>query len=160
VQNAHPINRIPKETMHEGTPMSSEPVIPLENRGILAEPTGVPVVPVPERELPVGSDANARLRITAESVGNAVGKAVNKVRTLPRRVSSMKERFTVIRGGGTEGASPADMKETARQKIYEARSRARYYAHEYPIQFIASAGAAGFVLGFILRVWRSSRRAY
>lgn len=141
--------------------MSSEPVIPLESRDILAEPTGItPVVPVPERELPAGSDTNLRLRNTAESVGNAVGRAVNKVRTLPRRVSSMKERFTVIRGGGGEGASAADIKETARQRIDEARSRARYYAHEYPVEFIATAGAAAFALGFILRVWRSSRRAY
>lgn len=147
--------------MYEGTPMSSEPVIPLANRDVLAEPTGVaPVVPVPERELPAASDTSPRLRNTAESVGNAVGKAVSKVRGLPQRVSSMRDRFTVIRGGGKDSATTADMKETARQRIEEAGSRARYYAHEYPVQFIAAAGAAGFVLGIILRVWRSSRRAY
>lgn len=142
--------------------MSSEPVVPLESRDILAEPTAVlPVVPVPERELPAGDDMNPRLRNTAESVGTAVGKAVNKVRTLPRRVSEMRDRFTVIRGGAGEATSSTeDLKDTARQKMYEARSRARFYAHEYPLQFIAAAGAAGFFLGFILRVWRSSRRAY
>lgn len=139
--------------------MSSEPVVPLESRDIVTGRADViPVVPEPERELPVGSEVNPRLRNTAESVGTAVGKAVRKVRSLPNRVSSMRERFTVIRGGQESSAgTAAEMKETARQKIDEARSRAEFYAHEYPLQFIAAAGAAGFALGFILRVWRSSR---
>ncbi|HYG99089.1 MAG TPA: hypothetical protein VD837_08155 [Terriglobales bacterium] len=139
--------------------MSSEPVPPLENRDILAETSRVrTAVPVPERELPPG---RPRLHNRAESVGSVVGKAVGRVRDLPRRVSEMKERFTVIRGRrGGAAPSAGELKETARQRVYEARSRAEFYAHEYPVQFIAAAGAAAFVLGFIMRVWRSSRRAY
>jgi hypothetical protein len=149
--------------------MSSEPLAPLNNNETPSETTVVSH-PVPvERQLPIDSvitgatereDGNPKLRETAETVGTAVGKAVNKVRDLPRRVSEMKERFTVIRGRTREDASSAaaELKENARQKAYQARSRAQYYAREFPLEFLAGVAGVAFVLGFALRIWRSSRR--
>jgi ElaB/YqjD/DUF883 family membrane-anchored ribosome-binding protein len=40
--------------------------------------------------------------------------------------------------------------------LYERlRDRSRIYAHEYPLRTIAIAAGAGFLLGIVLRVWRS-----
>jgi len=151
--------------------MSSEPVVPINKveEPALDERLSPPIPP--ERELPLHSvnvprpDAaaeNPRLRDTAESVGTAVGKAVHKVRDLPRRVSEMRERLVVIRGRTREDATStaAELKENARQKMYEARNRAQYYAREYPLEFLAAVAGVGFVFGFALRIWRSGRRGY
>lgn len=147
--------------------MSSEPVVPVNNMGIASENEPLIRPIVPERELPVESvvveepaELNPRLRDTAESVGTAVGKAVGKVREFPRRVSEMKERFTVVRGRAQEDAASTagELKESARQKVDQVRSRVQYYSREYPLQFLAGVGATCFVLGFALRIWRSSRR--
>lgn len=149
--------------------MSSEPVVPID-RDVSASETSR-LIPQSEiaGELPVASDVTVpqpevpatRKREAAETVGAAVGKAVVRVREVPRRMAEMKERFTVIRGRAREDAASTagDFRENARQKVQEARTRADYLAHEYPLEFILGVGAAAFVLGFALRIWRSSRRA-
>jgi ElaB/YqjD/DUF883 family membrane-anchored ribosome-binding protein len=149
--------------------MSTEPVVPLDNDASAEQ--GSRVHPQPVGELPVASDITApqpqttaepspRMRDTAETVGTAVGKAVGKVRELPRQMAELKERFTVIRGRARESATSTaeEFRQNARQRAYQARTRVEQVAHEYPLQFILAVGAAGFVLGFALRVWRSSRR--
>jgi ElaB/YqjD/DUF883 family membrane-anchored ribosome-binding protein len=115
------------------------------------------------RQLPPSLGGNPRLNHTAESIGSAVGSAVERVRELPRRLQGrmqeMKQRFTVIRGRARGDASEAarDLKQTAEQKIVQARSRAAHYAREYPIQVILAVTGAAFILGFSLRIWRSTR---
>lgn len=161
--------------------MSSEPVVPPNLTEDVGETdSAAPTVPFPSkptnvRELPIASDVVApaqpdfvrrepapRVRDAAETVGAAVGKAVGKVRELPRRVSEMKERLTVVGGRKREDTATkaAEVKETARVRLHEAQSRADQIAHEYPIQFILGMGAAAFMLGFVMRIWRSSRRAW
>jgi ElaB/YqjD/DUF883 family membrane-anchored ribosome-binding protein len=123
-----------------------------------ARPLGeIPHEPVSNR---FEAAEGAKLQDAAESVGAAVGKAISTARDVPRRLSVMKERFTVIRGRVQEDTTTAavEMRENARQKIVRARSRTEIYAHEYPLKFIARVGIAGFVLGMMLRAWRSSRR--
>jgi hypothetical protein len=147
--------------------MSTEPTVPVKNEETVREMPLVSPAVTPERELPAQSvvseeqlELNPKLRDTAETVGATVGRAVCKVREFPQRMSEMKQRFTVIRGRTREDAASAagELKETARQKVHEARSLARYHARENPIQFILAVGAVSFVLGFSLRIWRSSRR--
>jgi ElaB/YqjD/DUF883 family membrane-anchored ribosome-binding protein len=151
--------------------MSSEPVVPIDKNLTASETTRLNRQSEVVGVLPVASDVTvpqpeiaprAKTRDAAESVGTAVGKAVVRVRELPRRVAEMKERFTVIRGRAREDAASTteDLRQNARDKVRDARTRAEYLAHEYPLQFIAGAGAAAFVFGFAMRVWRSSRRAY
>lgn len=96
-----------------------------------------------------------RLRETAETVGSAFGRAVNRARELPHRLAEMKQRFTVIRGRAREEAAIAaeNVGETAQQKF----QRVRTSAHDYPIQFILGTGAVCFALGAVLRIWRSDR---
>ncbi len=163
--------------------MSSEPVVPLNNAekeeespyvapGLQHQPARAQrVMPdktdrLLEREYPdsrplgeIPGEPSPRLKGTAETVGSAVGRAINKARDLPRRVAEMKERFTVIRGKTQESAASTaeDFKETAKQKARQAQTRVQHYAHEYPLQFIGVVGATCVVLGMILRVWRSSR---
>lgn len=141
--------------------MSSKPNTPLNDAAELETPVYVPAGSV-DRQLPEQATTtnSGALHDTAESVGAAMGKAVGKVRELPRRMAEMRERFTVIRGRAREDAASraVEMKETAKLRVSQAQTRAEYYAHEYPIQFILGVGATAFVLGFILRIWRSSRR--
>jgi len=67
----------------------------------------------------------------------------------------------VIRGRAATG----ELKENVSERVSEVADetsrqgrlmggRADYYAHNYPLQFIAGAAATGFVVGFLLRMWR------
>jgi ElaB/YqjD/DUF883 family membrane-anchored ribosome-binding protein len=147
--------------------MSSEPVVPVGRVDSVTETSTRPGhiagelpiasdVTVPQPELTPGSP----LRGTAQSVGTAFGKAVAKARGVPSRMAELRQRFTVIRGKAREDTASAaqDIRQNARQKLTSVRTRAQYYAHEHPLEFIVAAGGVGVVLGFALRIWRSSRR--
>ena len=73
----------------------------------------------PERELPAANARdNPRLNETAHAIGSALGSAT-------RQVHNVRERFTVIRGGGQDGRSAAEhLKATAQQKVNEIKERA------------------------------------
>ena len=48
-------------------------------------------------------------------------------------------------------------REKAAEIARRTRQRARFYAEEYPLHVIAVAAGAGFLVGVLLRIWRSSR---
>ena len=127
----------------------------------------------PDRQLPE-DPTGARLTETAETIGTAVGKAVNTVRDLPNRLEEMKDdmkqRLQVVRrqGGPSAGDKIKDKadelkdkaeewKERAGDKLGEARQRASRMASESPLTAILAAGLAAFAVGVILRLWRSNR---
>ncbi len=127
----------------------------------------------PDRQLPE-DPMGARLTETAETIGTAVGKAVNTVRDLPERLEGMKDdmkhRLQVVRrqGGPSAGDKIKDkaeelkdkageLKERAGEKVGKARQRASRLASENPLAVILAAGIAAFALGVILRLWRSNR---
>ncbi len=147
----------------------AEPAIPVDdpNRE-LPGPGPVAVREFPVREIPVARvpvDESAeratspRLNGTAEAIGSAVGSAVESVRHLPDRLQEMKERFTVIRGRAQDEAAnrASDLKETAQEKARVARHRAAYYSREYPLHVIAACAGVGFLVGVVMRIWRSRR---
>ncbi len=110
------------------------------------------------QDVETGTGGNAALHQAAEKVGTAVGRAVAMVREIPQRMSS--QRFGVIRGGGGEGSlsqKASEAAESAKERVQEARTRVTRLAHEKPIHFIAGAAAAAFVLGALMRIWRSHR---
>src|SRR5512142_2578140 len=88
----------------------AEPVYPNDETRFPAQPE--PVTPpraveaylrpniVPRRELP----EHSRLNSAAETIGSAVGTAVERARQLPERLQDMKARFTVVRGRTQEDA--------------------------------------------------------
>jgi len=45
----------------------------------------------------------------------------------------------------------------AQSNYHNTRRRAREVAHDYPVHVALAAGAAGFLLGVGLRIWRSNR---
>lgn len=86
-----------------------------------SEQTHPPDIPglAPERELPVSpTHANPRLNETAEALGSALGSA-------SRQVQNARDRFTVILGGGVEGAgsSAEHIKQAALDKMQTAQAR-------------------------------------
>ncbi len=116
----------------------------------------------PERTLPArttNTSAQPRLQDTAESIGEAVGSAVQKIRELPNQLQSLKGRFTVITGRGRAqaGQKTEELKDAAADQVRRARTRAEYLVREYPLRVILGAAGAAFVLGFALRIWRSKR---
>lgn len=117
------------------------------------------VVPPEQPELPSPAQERAKARINemAETIGYAVGTAVETVRELPRRLQYLKQRFIVIRGRSREdaAAAAAEWRQTAEQKMAETRTRAHQLSQQYPLQVILGFAMAGFVLGFALRIWRS-----
>ena len=114
---------------------------------------------------------DTRLQSAGEAVGSALGTVVSEARELPGRlqdrVKDFKRRFQVI-----SGRKAADFKQRASELTGEAEQqisdlaneasrevrfwefRARLYARRYPFEFVAGAAAAGFAIGFLLRLWR------
>jgi ElaB/YqjD/DUF883 family membrane-anchored ribosome-binding protein len=115
-----------------------------------------PSLAAPDRELPPPS----RLDSAAERVGSAVGSAFEQVKQLPNHLQEIKGRLIVMgrrtREDAARGAREIsrELQLNARVKAREARTRARFYAHEYPLETIAAVAGLGFVLGVILRLWR------
>lgn len=100
-----------------------------------------------------------------EQGGNALDTLREKARPVTDfvqdRVADMRHRFRVIRGRVQSGELQDEMKDRASELTDEAsrqarvvRTRAEFYARNYPLQFIAGAAAAGFAIGFLLRMWR------
>jgi hypothetical protein len=118
--------------------------------------------------LPVDSEIVAprapasRLQDAAETVGSAVGQAVNAVRELPehlrlqQRLADMKQRFIVIKGRAQEDAldKAGELKEKVGVKWADTRTRASRLARQYPFGVVLGAAGAAFILGVALRIWR------
>jgi ElaB/YqjD/DUF883 family membrane-anchored ribosome-binding protein len=73
----------------------------------------------------------------------------------------MRHRLRIIRGRFEAGELQEQMRDRASDLTNEAsrqariaRSRAEFYARNYPLQFIGGAVVAGFVVGFLLRMGR------
>lgn len=135
----------------------SSPTIPLSSTDFPA-----PAAPL-DRLLPESED-RTRLESAATTVGSTLGRAVNKVREIPRR-------FTVIRGGANDKASQVaeqasakldDLKDQARDLKVQAQNRAqmlnwrvRRTIHDYPLQCLGGVFGAAFLTGIALRIWRT-----
>jgi len=77
------------------------------------------------------------------------------------RVADMRHRLRIIRGRVESGELQEELRDRASElgdeasrQARRARSRAEFYARNFPLQFIAGAAAAGFAIGFLLRMWR------
>lgn len=106
--------------------------------------------------LPEAED-RSKLEGAAETVGATLGRAVNKVREIPRR-------FTVIKGGASDKASDVadqasaridDLKVHARTRAAMLRHQVRQYIHDYPLQCLGGVFGVAFLTGMTLRIWRT-----
>lgn len=147
----------------------STPIRPLSSTDFPA-PAARPDPPInnPVHLLPEEAEDRSRLESAAGSVGSTLGRAVNTVRDIPRRL-------TVIRGGAGHKSSELaeeasakldDLKEQASAKLddlkLQARNRAQllrertqFYIHEYPLQCLGGVFGAAFLAGIALRIWRT-----
>jgi ElaB/YqjD/DUF883 family membrane-anchored ribosome-binding protein len=106
-----------------------------------------------------------------ERVGSALGAVVNQTKEIggmmQDRMSEVKRKFRVIAGRRstelkdrtaelTDEAQQraSELADQARREVRLWEFRARLYAQRSPLQFIAAAAAAGFAIGFLLRMWR------
>lgn len=128
---------------------------------------------------PARARSEARGTRAAGAVGSAIGSAVSAVRHAPERLQDAGRRFGVIRGRRREraagtarewrdaaserienirhvaGERAGEWRRTAEHRLVDVRERASRAVNDYPIQTILAAGAAGLVLGAVLRAWRS-----
>jgi hypothetical protein len=126
------------------------------------EPSILPGTPPAFGELP---PARNRFSYTAESLGNSVGGAVRRMRRLPARLKIVGGRSTrkpIVDSPGTvdelkEAAQEHldDWRDSSRRAVYQLRRRAYEIRNEYPLHTVLAFGAAGFLIGATLRVWRS-----
>lgn len=143
--------------------MSAEPAYPYRE---CSEPVAPPDPRYHGTLAPLASSepqSSTALNEAAESIGSAVGKAVDTVQHLPERLQDMKRRFTVIRGRAQRdvGAKTDELKfkagefkDEAALRVSEARSRAERIARQYPLQTILAMAGVGLLLGMALRIWR------
>jgi ElaB/YqjD/DUF883 family membrane-anchored ribosome-binding protein len=111
-----------------------------------------------------------QLNEVAAQIGSALGRAVCKVREMPRRGEQIKDElrnrlqtirdkyegpgFTRIRESAEQTAN--DIKGRARENVQIARNRAERLARESPVEIIVAAFGAAFLLGIALRIRRSN----
>jgi len=150
--------------------------------GASAEPAGLIPDTLPDRPLGAWPDdlredpfadslEERRLNNAGERVGSALGAVVNQTKEIggkvQDRMSDLKRKFRVIAGRRSAELKDraSELTDEAQQRASELASearreariwefRARLYARRSPFQFIAGAAAAGFVIGFLLRMWR------
>ncbi len=104
------------------------------------------------------------------AVGNAVGNLQSSVRSGMKLVSDksrdlgekLSEATDSARVRGQEMADEAaqrarELGRQARERVLEARREGSRFAHEKPLHTIAAIAGAAFVIGLLLRIWRSSR---
>jgi ElaB/YqjD/DUF883 family membrane-anchored ribosome-binding protein len=135
----------------------------------------LPGIPTSDDYRGLGQNADNNLtRRTAESVGNRVGKAVNAIN------SSVRSGLDVVSEGSRQagekfaeaaeetrvhaqklaleaGRRAQDLRDAAIYRARKARSEARRFANERPIEIILGIAGAAFVVGVVLRIWRSNR---
>ncbi len=133
----------------------------------LPEPTAADI-----REGPYVVDDEAPS--ATERVGNAVGEAIgnlkSKVRSGMQVVSDRSRDAGETIGDITDSAQERarelsqqariradEFRRTARRQLRNARVAANRAANEHPIETILAIGGVGLVVGFLLRIWRSSR---
>jgi ElaB/YqjD/DUF883 family membrane-anchored ribosome-binding protein len=111
---------------------------PLDNRSLHSERLD-PDHALPERgtpgaigHVPEQPEAHPRLNQAAETVGRALGTAVSGVRNIPDKLNEGKQRFEVIRGGGSERAKAKvnEAVEHAREKGEELVGKAKEKGEE------------------------------
>jgi hypothetical protein len=94
----------------------------------------------------------------AEKVGRAVATVVENARGLPGQMRRAKTNLSIVsrRTAGEIAATVADHRRAAEQRTTVVRNRAQQLAVEKPLHLIAGAAGAAFLVGFALRIWRSS----
>ncbi|MFB3813663.1 MAG: hypothetical protein ACE14L_06080 [Terriglobales bacterium] len=123
--------------------------------------------PLPSSNLPAELPSRAEtpmpregkpLNEAAGKVGAMIGSAAKRVRTMPQRAKELKHRLTIVRSQKMEDVADttAELRQRAQQQAREARMRVQVWADQKPIQMIAGAAGAAFVLGFVLRTWRGN----
>lgn len=131
-----------------------------QRTGLLAE--DLASARLPDRRMGDAALHGDKRYAASESVGDRVNFIVGRARHIVAdRVSHLRRRFEVIRSRAERSDFPERLKERASEYAGEAqrqaaiyRNRAQRYANSNPLQFIAGAAAAGFVVGFLLRMWR------
>jgi ElaB/YqjD/DUF883 family membrane-anchored ribosome-binding protein len=114
-----------------------------------------------------GSDVSES---TAQSAGGTMENISNAVKTGLEAVSERsKEVGEKIAEAADEtrdriqelaleaGRRAQDLRETAIYRARQVRREARQFANERPIQAVLAIGGAAFLIGLILRIWRSNR---
>jgi ElaB/YqjD/DUF883 family membrane-anchored ribosome-binding protein len=88
-------------------------------------------------------------------------KARPMVESLQEQLLDLRHRLRIVRGRIESGELQDELKDRASVIADEAsrqarlaRTRAEFYARNYPLQFIAGAAVAGFAIGFLLRMGR------
>lgn len=139
----------------------------------IAAVAGVPEAAVePERLLPENSLENPRWNATAGELGRRAGRAMAVIGVLPRLdeiQEQIRERLRIIRqqapGEGTNrieelrnaaASRVDDLRNRAQERLQLLRNRAERMQRERPIELIAGAFGAAFLLGMALRIWRSN----
>jgi ElaB/YqjD/DUF883 family membrane-anchored ribosome-binding protein len=111
------------------------------------------------------------LDTTGERVGSALGSVVNQTKELSSRVQDwvrdLKQKFQVITSRRSSGLKDraselsdeaqeraSELAKDARRQVRRWEFRVRLHAREKPLQFVGTAAAVGFVIGFVWRMWR------
>ncbi len=115
----------------------------------------------------VGSALGAVVNRTKDFGGNVqdrMSELKKKFRVISgRRSSDLKDRATDLKGRAAQLSDEtqrraSELAQRAKQEARHWEARARGYAQDSPFRFVGIAAAAGFAIGFLLRLWRTNER--
>jgi ElaB/YqjD/DUF883 family membrane-anchored ribosome-binding protein len=98
-----------------------------------------------------------------EVISNSVKSGLE---TVTEKSKEVGEKLTEVAGETRDrakdfaleaGRRAQDLREIAIYRARQARREARRFANERPIEAILAIGGAAFVVGLLLRIWRSNR---
>jgi hypothetical protein len=129
------MSQTPQPFANQELPESDKQTLPTSD---VPEPPARPVVVEFDRALPPKTPVTGRIKGQAWS---AASRGCDRASVLYDR---MQRQVQVVRHKTDE-------------TLRNARVQGRYWANEYPLQFVAGVAGTAFVCGMLLRFWRSSR---
>lgn len=164
------------EYAHASSPTHSASGLPEASaeRNELSGGPGRDVTPANASVAFPGDRQQQQMHEVAERLGGVLGTAIRQARGFSSRVRGglqvvqgrVADRTSRASQETQEAASrlqeaakekAADWNQGARQRFVELRQQAEEMKTEYPLQMILALAAAAFVIGFGIRLWRSTR---
>lgn len=103
--------------------------------------------------------SGSKMEVISNSVKSGLGTVAERSKEVGEKLSEVAEetRDRAKDLALEAGRMAQDLREATIYRAQQARREARRFANERPIHAILAVGGAAFLVGLLLRIWRSNR---